>query len=213
MNGFDEMNSMYDRDPACRFAMTKTSSVWHASIDQRPGRAFTLVELLVVIAIVGILIALLLPAVQAAREAARRAQCKNNLKEMGLAAQNHHSLQKFFPSGGWGWNWVGDPDRGFGMNQPGGWTYSVLPFLEEAAIRSIGKGMIPAAKKAALARMQTQPAPTYVCPSRRGATVGPIGDNQIWNVDMALSAVLGGSRSDYAGNGGTLVTGLCCNGE
>ena len=53
------------------------------------SRGFTLVELLVVIAIIGILVALLLPAIQAAREAARRSQCKNNLKNIGLAIQNH----------------------------------------------------------------------------------------------------------------------------
>jgi prepilin-type N-terminal cleavage/methylation domain-containing protein len=175
--------------------------------------AFTLVELLVVIAIIGILIALLLPAVQAAREAARRTQCRNNLKQLGLAAQMHCDAQKYFPTGGWGWSWVGDPDRGYGLQQPGGWAYSLLPFLEEKPLRDYGRGLTGTAKYNALALMQAQPVSSFNCPTRRGATIAPVNSGSVYNAVPAAGATLMGARCDYAGNGGTDMTGNCCGNQ
>ena len=84
-------------------------------------RAFTLIELLVVIAIIAVLIALLLPAVQAAREAARRAQCTNNLKQIGLAMHNYESANGSFPPGEKGCCW-------------GTWCIFVLPYVEQSSL-------------------------------------------------------------------------------
>ncbi len=93
------------------------------------------------IAIIGILVAILLPAINAVREAARRTQCRNNLKQLGLAANSCLSATKSFPTGGWGWGWAGDPNYGTGVVQPGGWMYQLLPFIEEGHVWSLGKGL------------------------------------------------------------------------
>lgn len=89
---------------------------------------FTLIELLVVIAIIAILIALLLPAVQQAREAARRSQCKNNMKQIGLALHNYHDVFNKFPIGSRA------PNDG-----PHNWRFSLLPYLEQANIYELTK--------------------------------------------------------------------------
>jgi prepilin-type N-terminal cleavage/methylation domain-containing protein len=132
-------------------------------------RGFTLVELLVVIAIIGVLVAILLPAVQAAREAGRRTQCLNNLRNIGLAFNNHLDVHKSYPTGGWGWLWTGDPDRGFGVRQPGGWMYNLLPYMEEQALHDLGKGLAEgSAQKMQLASQRVQtPLAWATCPSRR----------------------------------------------
>jgi prepilin-type N-terminal cleavage/methylation domain-containing protein len=137
------------------------------------NRAFTLIELLVVIAIIGILIALLLPAVQAAREQARIVTCQNHLKQIGLAALTHLDTHGFFPTGGWGVQWAGDPDRGFSYRQPGGAFYNILPYLEMENIHELGAGETDSKKKKLLTRAAGTPVALYHCPSRRAAVAYP----------------------------------------
>jgi len=94
---------------------------------------FTLIELLVVIAIIAVLIALLLPAVQSAREAARRAQCVNNLKQMGLATHNYHSANNVLPAEGMflGAAWSTTPGVGDGWGWAASFNVALLPNMEQ----------------------------------------------------------------------------------
>ncbi|HQX50187.1 MAG TPA: DUF1559 domain-containing protein [Planctomycetaceae bacterium] len=95
---------------------------------KRSKRGFTLIELLVVIAIIAILIALLLPAVQQAREAARRTQCKNNLKQIGLALHNYHDTHSVFPVGQ-----MRSDSSAIQCNSVG-WSGMILPYIEQAPL-------------------------------------------------------------------------------
>lgn len=165
-----------------------------------PGRCgMTMVEILVVIAIIGSLTAMFLPAVQAARETARQAQCRNNLKQIGLAMHSHHDAHRRLPTGGWGYVWTGDPDRGTDRRQPGGWVYNILPYIEQGALRELGKGMALAEKKTTAGEVAQHPLAVLNCPSRRRAALYPYtGDFPVRNA-LAVSSV---AKSDYAANAG-----------
>ena len=119
---------------------------------RRKRGAFTLVELLVVIAIIGILVALLLPAIQAAREAARRAQCMNNMKQIGIAIHNYHDTFKRIPNSRRKCDWIT-------------WAAELWPYLEDANAKTLWDSKVDYYGQTEQAR--TYQVPTYLCPSRR----------------------------------------------
>ena len=121
--------------------------------------AFTLVELLVVITIIGILISLLLPAVQAAREAARRAQCANNLKQIGLAMHMHLEAKQVLPYGHF---W---PKNGWG-GQESTWVAYLLPYMEQNNLYETIDWTLPFGYGSAYnAEVNRTPLPLFLCPS------------------------------------------------
>ena len=172
----------------------------------KPGiqrRGFTLLELLVVISILSVLMALILPAVQSAREAARRTECRNNLRQLGLAAAQHESSHGFFPSNGWGYLWIGEPGRGMGPRQPGGWVWNLLPYLERNDLWLSGADETGAARRAALARVQETSLKVLVCTTRR--RVGLSRCNPVL-VPMNADFTPHVATTDYAANEGDFIT-------
>ena len=173
-------------------------------------RGWTLVELLIVIAIIAVMLQLTLPAVEMSRESARKAQCKNNLKQIALAFQNHEATHGHLPTSGWGRRWLGHPDRGYGLKQPGGWAYNILPFIEQQHVRDLGTGLAPHTEEIAESLLQANSTAIsmFNCPSRRMATLFPFVDQFVPNsiprrcgkdpFDCKVA------RSDYAANAGNI---------
>jgi prepilin-type N-terminal cleavage/methylation domain-containing protein/prepilin-type processing-associated H-X9-DG protein len=146
--------------------------------DRPRPRGFTLIELLVVIAIIGVLIGLLLPAVQSAREAARRAQCINNLKQIGIALHNYHDAHRVFPPGYVSYYKLDGTDAGLAEDDIGpGWAWGsmILPQLEQHAVYSaINFNLtmtVGANETAQLLRFSS-----YLCPSDDPKQMVPVRD-------------------------------------
>jgi prepilin-type N-terminal cleavage/methylation domain-containing protein len=176
---------------------------------------FTLVELLVVVTIIAILIALLLPAVQVAREAARRAECANHLKQLSLAMLVHEERQHIYPTGGWGWHFTGDPDRGFDRKQPGNWCFNVLPFMEQQGLHDLGSdgdAVHLTSQQLEGARIRReQPIATFYCPTRRAPLAYPASTiyGSCYNSNPSTMT----NRTDYAASAGVRGWGRCDVGE
>jgi prepilin-type processing-associated H-X9-DG protein len=158
-----------------------------------------LVELLVVIAIIGVLTSMTFIGIGYVMESARRNQCLNNLKQMGYAIELHVGAHTSFPTGGWGFRWAGDPERGFDSKQPGGWTYNLLPYLGESRLRDQGMRLRPADKRAAGKRQAETPVAVFICPSRRASIAYPyVRTDSYFNIDPPQAC----GRCDYAANSG-----------
>ncbi len=158
------------------------------------ARGFTLIELLVVIAIIAVLIALLLPAVQQAREAARRSQCKNNLKQIGLALHNYHDNSNGFPSGWIGVNALGQPfvDGGNGW----GWAARILPQIDQSPLfNTLNFSQTMTHSSHAAARLT--PLTVYRCPSDIG--------NSVWTIKVPSGTDVQLATANYVGSFGSGV--------
>lgn len=177
-------------------------------IPLRPScaRAFTLVELLVVIAIIGSLVAMLLPAVQSARETARLLQCKNQLKQIGLATLIHHDALQLFPPARL--RTRNDYDKNACETNQASWIVRIMPYMEESSPASQWDVFANYENHAPVIREHVMS--MFLCPTRRGPEEAVVGSG---NVDVEITypcgcnsgevvKLISGAVGDYGGNHG-----------
>ena len=153
-------------------------------------RGFTLIELLVVIAIISVLVALLLPAVQEAREGARRAGCQNNLKQIGLAMHNYHSINDVFPIGYVAW-----PNSNTNITSPGwGWATAILPQMEQQVLYS-ATNLALVIEDASNLTSRTTALAAFVCPTDQFT-------GRFTVTDINNQPIADAETNSYAGNFG-----------
>jgi prepilin-type N-terminal cleavage/methylation domain-containing protein/prepilin-type processing-associated H-X9-DG protein len=175
----------------------------HSPLTTRLFSGFTLVEMLVVVAIMAMLMALLLPAVNAAREAGRMTTCNNNLRQLALAMLGHEAQFGRFVTNGWGFRWLGEPDRPtYGPRQPGGWIYNIMGHMERADLRELGLDADPVARRDALGQLMQTSLAVLRCPNRGRPGTAPQQPlsspyNANWPFEVA--------RTDYAVNEGDFI--------
>jgi prepilin-type N-terminal cleavage/methylation domain-containing protein/prepilin-type processing-associated H-X9-DG protein len=183
----------------------------------RIRRGFTLIELLVVIAIIAVLIALLLPAVQQAREAARRSQCKNNLKQLGLALQNYHDTAKQFP-----WGCIDGDDLGATNRMTMNWRFDILPYIDQTPLYTSLSSLdrrdaVSTTNNSAFwlgHSAQQLVLPVYICPSESEApftSANQNGGDTTCPTTSALSSYQGNASTCSPSAGGS--TGYYCGGS
>lgn len=158
-------------------------------------RAFTLIELLIVIAIIAVLVSLLLPAVQQAREAARKTQCRNNLKQLGIAIHNYHDAHSVLPNSEVG---------GTGTLARASAFIAILPYMDQAPAYALYNFSLGNSDPANL-QVVSQRIPGFICPSaviRRNVPISGCDANDRAPGTYAFST---GSTDPYGVNNGAIV--------